>query len=377
MKLIVFEDQGSLNLEPISLTRPVFDLRYGAGSLLNRLERICPDDSIGLWVRDDLADLTQENYSDMRVNQTPQEETLWLNAKVLWDENLIIQLKNSTAGVWMMGDECLGALLSKSAAEEWLKAGGPLSVFPPEGEIHHMENVKCINYLWDLLALIPEAVTDSKISNHNTPNLDNVLVDETVGPVVLAKDVIVEPFSLLKGPLYIGDGSFIASHSKIRNSVIGPGCKIGGEMSGTIIQGNSNKVHDGFLGDSFLGEWVNIGAGTNNSNLKNNYSPVSMQVNGEAVKSGRLFLGSVIGDHTKTAIGTQLNTGTNIGVGCNVLAQTFPKRHIPSFTFCLQGKHRDMNFDQFIETVETVNHRRNLHLTSGEKKLLKSIYLTR
>lgn len=377
MNIIVFEDHRTLNLEPISLTRPVWDIRYGAATLLDRIKAHCPNQSIGLWVRDDLIDLTKERNPGMRVNQPPKEETLWLNARVLWDETLMSQLKSSSSSAWMMGDECLGALLSKSAAEEWLKAGGPLSVFPPEAEIRQLTEPQVIHYLWDLLTLIPNAVEESMPSTNKTPELDMVILDESDGPIVIAKDVIIEPFSLLKGPLYIGNGSFVASHSKIRNSVIGPGCKIGGEVSGAIIQGNSNKVHDGYLGDSFLGEWVNLGAGTTNSNLKNNYTPVSMQVNGETVNSNRLFLGSFIGDHSKTAIGTQLNTGTNIGVGCNILAQIFPKRHIPSFTFCISGKHRDINFDQFIKTVDMVKQRRNLGLTTKEKKLLKSLFLSR
>ena len=102
-----------------------------------------------------------------------------------------------------------------------------------------------------------------------------------------------------------------------------------------------------------------------------------MNVNGEEIQSDRLFLGSFIGDHTKTAIGTQLNTGTNIGVGCNILAQTFPKRHIPSFTFCIQGKQKIMNFKNFISTAETVKNRRNLNLSDAERQILEFLFLSR
>ena len=377
MNIIVFEDHQALNLEPISLTRAVFEIRYGAVTLLERIENLCPAASIGLWVRELLVDLTQEIHSRKEVNQSPHENTLWLNARVIWTKELIAEIRNCSSSIFVMEDKFLGANLSKSASDDWINAGGPLSIFNPKGEIHHLKEVKAVHYLWDLLTLIPDAVKKSITSGVQHPNMDAVILDENDGPIVFAENVMVEPFTYLKGPLYIGEGSFVASHSKIKNSVIGPGCKMGGEVSGTIIQGNSNKVHDGYLGDSYLGEWVNLGAGTTNSNLKNNYTPVSMNVNGKEIQSDRLFLGSFIGDHTKTAIGTQLNTGTNIGVGCNILAQTFPKRHIPSFTFYIQGKQKIMNFKNFISTAETVKNRRNLNLSDAEKQILEFLFLSR
>ncbi|MBL52054.1 MAG: hypothetical protein CMG57_08870 [Candidatus Marinimicrobia bacterium] len=377
MRMILFEDQYTPNLEPIIMTRPVFDLRFGSNTLLNRVAKICSEDIISFWVRDELLERTAEIYPDAIINKAPNEETLWLNARVLWTKKLISDLKNSSAGIFMNGNNLIGAKLSKSVAEEWLKSGGPLSFFPPEGEVHHIDDTILINYLWDLLALIPKAVEESKISNYISPKLKYVIIDESEADVFIDEDVIVEPFSYLKGPLYIGKKSIISSHSKIRNSVIGSECKIGGEVSGTIIQGNTNKVHDGFLGDSYLGEWVNLGAGTTNSNLKNNYQPVVMQVNKELVRSERQFLGSVIGDHSKTAIGTQLNTGTNIGVGCNIMAQTFSDRHIPSFTFFDQGKYQEINFNKFIQTAEIVKNRRKKSLKPCEKKLLETLFLSR
>ena len=209
---------------------------------------------------------------------------------------------------------------------------------------------------------------------HKIKKYENVHFNESSGPVVLSKDVQIEPFCYLKGPLFIGENSTIKSNSKISNSVIGPYCKIGGEVSGTIIQGFTNKSHYGFLGNSFVGEWVNLGAGTTNSNLKNNYKNVSMIINNQLINSNKLFLGSFIGDHTKTAIGTMLNTGTKIGIGCNVLSQSFPSRNILSFNMINNNQIKKTTFKEFIEVVKKTKLRRNKLLLEQEKKYFNYIY---
>ena len=377
MKINIFDDHSAMNFEPISLTRPVFGIRYGAGTLLDRIQRMCSEDSLTLWTRQELRDLTNELYPPFNVNQKPTKDSIWLNGRVIWTRELIEELKNTPSTLFIQNDSLVGANLTRTESSEWLDSGGTNSIFHPKGKIQNMTGVPIVNYLWDFLSFIPDAVEESREIDYDFSIADSVVIDESQGSVVIDENVIVEPFTYLSGPLYIGKGSFIASHSKIKNSIIGPGCKVGGEVSGTIIQGNSNKVHDGYLGDSYLGEWVNLGAGTTNSNLKNNYTPVSMSVNGKEIDSDRLFLGSFIGDHTKTAIGTQLNTGTNIGIGCNVLAQSFPKRHIPSFTFCIRGKNRPIKFDNFITTAQQVKHRRNMELSRTEIKVLKTLFLSR
>lgn len=376
MNIIIYEDNFSKNFEPICLTRPVFDLRYGHSTLLDRIKRQCPEGQFGLWVRDELLDRTKELYPDKMVNELPKEETVWLNAKVIWTSEMINEIFNAPSMSFFQGESCVGAHLSGPVSEDWLNAGGPLSVFPPDEEIRHISGGTILNHVWDLLSLIPEAVNECPLLD-KPDSFPMVEIDESDGPVIFGKNVHVEPFTFLKGPLYLGDDCFVSSHAHIHKSVIGPKCKIGGEISGTIIQGNSNKVHDGHLGDSYIGEWVNLGAGTTNSNLKNNYSTVSMMINGELVNSNRLFLGSIIGDHSKTAIGTQLNTGTNIGVGCNVLAQSFPKQFIPSFTFCIQGKHRAVNFEDMIETAKRVKKRRDQKLSPAEIHVLKTLFNSR
>jgi UDP-N-acetylglucosamine diphosphorylase/glucosamine-1-phosphate N-acetyltransferase len=155
---------------------------------------------------------------------------------------------------------------------------------------------------------------------------------------------------------------------------IGPVCKLGGEINSVIIQGWSNKSHDGYLGDAYLGQWVNLGAGTVNSNLKNNYSDINVMVNGVMSDTGSKHVGCFMGDHVKTAIGTRLNTGTVIGTGSNVVSNGFPPKSIPPFSWCVDGKVQSVRWESFLETTKIVKSRRGLELSAAEKSLLDSIY---
>ncbi|MCJ7802636.1 MAG: hypothetical protein MUP82_09810, partial [Candidatus Marinimicrobia bacterium] len=188
-------------------------------------------------------------------------------------------------------------------------------------------------------------------------------------------NVKIQSFSLLQGPLYIGEDSVVRPHTFVRNSVIGPVCKIGGEISSTIIQGWSNKVHYGFLGNSYIGQWVNFGAGTTNSNLKNNYTTVNVTVNDNVIKTDEIFIGLFAGDYTTFAIGTTLNTGTNIGPGCNIVTNGFPPRRLKQFTWFLNGKRIKTNETKFINTAEAMQNRRGKSLSEVEKDLLTRLLI--
>ena len=156
------------------------------------------------------------------------------------------------------------------------------------------------------------------IINEDTEVRAGTIIDATKAPVIIGKNVIVDIGVLIQGPVFIDDNTYIAPGAKIRaGTFIGKNCKVGGEVSSSVICNFSNKVHDGFLGHSFIGEWVNIGAGTNNSNLKNNYSLVKIRIEDKIYPTEQQFLGSLIGDYTRIAIGTNLNTGTFIGIGAN------------------------------------------------------------
>ena len=198
-----------------------------------------------------------------------------------------------------------------------------------------VSSVNNTGHPWDLVTNISAIFNDIPSS---FKNFEHVIINDDNGPVIIGKNVIIEPFTILNGPLFIGEDCLIKSHSKIANSIINHHCKISGEIHFSIFQPYSNKAHHGFLGHSFVGSWVNLGAGTTTSNQKNNYSNISVKWNGELINIGSIFFGSVIGDHVKTAIGTNLNTGTVIGMGSNIVSQSFPPRYIPPFSLYYKGK---------------------------------------
>ena len=376
MKMTVFEDHQALNLEPISVTRAVFDIRCGAETFIERINRLNAKKISSLVVRNELADITRDNHPGTSVNPDTFVGGIWLNGSVLWSADQIKVIRSTPETVFFHGENLVALNLSSDAINKWVSAGGPLSGKIPKGILKKEIKVQKANYLWDILNWIPEIVQEAAEHLSSIPANSKVATDESEGPVVISENVTIQPFTFLKGPVFIGSGSTITAHSKIEKSIIGPGCKIGGEVHGTIFQGWSNKVHDGHLGDSFVGEWVNFGAGTTNSNLKNNYLPVSIKVNRQLINSDLLFLGLFIGDHSKSAIGTQFNTGTNVGVGCNIISHGFSKRHIPSFTFHYNGRNKKIDFDQFLETASNVKARRDKALTKTEIVLLRNIFLS-
>ena len=200
---------------------------------------------------------------------------------------------------------------------------------------------------------------------------DHVVIDESSGPVFISESAIIEPFVIINGPVFIGDNCLIKSHSNISKSIINHNCKVKGEVHTSIFQPFANKAHDGFLGHSFIASWVNLGAGTTTSNLKNNYSNVSVKWNGELIDTKSIFFGSIIGEHVKTSIGTNLNTGSVIEMGSNVVSQSFPPRYIPSFSFYYNGKISQITFEDFKDTASKAMSRRNINFSSVEDTLFE------
>ncbi len=181
------------------------------------------------------------------------------------------------------------------------------------------------------------------------------------------------------GPCSIGNGTIVKAGARIyEDTSVGEVCKVGGEVESSIIHSFSNKQHDGFLGHSYLGMWVNLGADTNNSDLKNNYGSVKVVINDEQIDSGSQFMGLTMGDHAKTAINTMFNTGTVVGVACNVFGGGFPPKYIPSFTWGGPEAITTYAMERSIEVAKRAMARRNVQLTDATERLLKKIFdLTR
>jgi UDP-N-acetylglucosamine diphosphorylase/glucosamine-1-phosphate N-acetyltransferase len=198
-----------------------------------------------------------------------------------------------------------------------------------------------------------------------------VVFDVRGGVVVLAEDVEVRSGTRLEGPLYAGPGTHLLG-GQIRQSAFGPKCRVHGEVAASVFTGYSNKSHDGFLGHSVLGQWVNLGAGTINSNLKNTYGTVRLDLGGERVETSRQFLGSLIGDHAKTAIGTLLGTGAVIGAGASVLMRN-PDRVVPPFAWGGAGDER-LHADGFVRIASRVMPRRGVDVSPAVERSLRAIH---
>jgi len=205
----------------------------------------------------------------------------------------------------------------------------------------------------------------------------SAVIDESLGPVVLDEHVTLEPLAVIQGPAYVGPHTILRSHAHIRpHTVLGPQCRVGGEVSFSIIQGYSNKPHLGFLGHALVGRWVNLAANTNCSNLKNTYGHIRVQLAPDLPdeNSGRIFLGPVIGDYVRTAIGTRINTGCVLGTGSMIaLTSRFTPKCIPAFTFLTDVDAQPYQFDKFLAAAHYAMGRREVELPDVDAELLRHL----
>jgi len=200
------------------------------------------------------------------------------------------------------------------------------------------------------------------------------LADTRNGPVVIDRGAAVHAFSRLEGPCYIGPESWILA-AKLRGGTIGPKCRIGGEVEASIVHGYGNKYHDGFLGHSYVGEWVNLAAGTQTSDLRNDYGPIRVTVNGVKVPTGRTKVGSFFGDHTKTGLNTLLNCGSAVGAFCNLLPTgSYLPTTVPSFTICNGTMSELWDLRQLFQTASVVMRRRGCELADAHTDLYFALY---
>ncbi|MBT3229576.1 MAG: hypothetical protein HOD43_06900 [Candidatus Marinimicrobia bacterium] len=391
---ILFEPENLSPFGPITLLRSVAELRYGIYSNLERAQRILPKDSVQLWVRPILAKEHAEKYTETQINRNADQDDIFLNAATpAWIYPSVLSiLKDSTNTAVVIDGHIVAARpgAEMKFSTDFHQALNTLDKIECDSEICRHQP----NWIWDYLDYIAPAlefdvklwqkdnniltklppdlstITDRNIFIHNTAQIGKfVHLDASNGPIIIDQDCKISPFSSIVGPSYLGKRSSLKPSTFIRQSVVGRVCNLGGEIKGSIIHPYSNKSHDGFLGDSILGSWINLGAGTSTSNMKNNYQQIRVSWDGNNYESGRQFLGSIIGDHCKTAIGVRLNTGTLIGSFCNVFQPDFPPRAIPSFSWG-NGTHE---LDKAIQTAELMMKRRSLSLTETQIKLIKDL----
>ncbi len=388
MNIIIFEDSNINNLKPFSINHASFELKCGIYSNLERIINSFGDNvNYYLIVRNELKEIIQEKFPRYTVNPEKIPEGLYINGAALWSKSHISKIKKGYAF------SSSGNLISFVSSQDILY-NDIYNVIDKTSKVTSDIKIDYVSYLWDCIDLINQYLEFDKQNLSNTYIPKNIkieihsdnyyfskdcniepgcILDGNNGPIILAKDVIIESGSIIKGPIFIDEGSVVKSGAKLSGGIIiGPKCKVGGEISNTIFHGYSNKAHDGFLGNSYIGEWVNLGANTNNSNLKNNYSKVKFSFSDTLViDTNRLFLGVMIGDFSRTGISTMINTGSYFGLGANIFDGGFQNKYISSFSW---GNNDIVDFNKFISTIKIMKSRRLKKVSDIEVLFLKNLY---
>ncbi|MEK7733067.1 MAG: glucose-1-phosphate thymidylyltransferase, partial [Planctomycetota bacterium] len=261
--------------------------------------------------------------------------------------------------------------------------------------------VPVINYFWDIIkynksqiemdftsAIKKGSTSGKRYEGVHFINSERIFIDEDSaikpgcvfdaegGPIYLGKHATIAPNTTIEGPVYIGNHSTVQSTARLRPGAnIGDHCKVGGEISNTVFHHYSNKQHDGFLGDSYVGSWVNLGADTVNSNLLNTYKTIKVEWEGRAINTGTMFLGAAIGDHTKTAINTTIMTGSMFGFSCNIATSGYPPRYLPSFSWHSDKIHSVYLEEKALQVAKITMKRRDKEMSPAEEQLFKTIFL--
>ena len=402
MHICVYEDSGCNNLLPMTYVRPVYDLFCGMVSLQEKLIRNFPQASITLHTRSFLEKVVRDRYPDCLVNEFPAglEEIVFINGRTLLNSETVLHKLGKNQS-FTINDKVVAARLSGAELAtviETVQNGMTIDLDETAIEKQEIDGV-LVEYIWDLIQANSDQIRSdfafatqgrgSSVNDNGTViHNQNVFIDKTAkimpqvvvdgsnGPVFIDRDVVIQPHVYIQGPVYIGPSVLIKAGAQIYSgSSIAEGCKIGGEVNNSIILPWSNKAHGGYLGSSYVGSWVNIGAGTNNSNLKNNYSVVKVTVNGEVIETGLQSMGLIMGDHSKCGINTTFNTGTNVGINCNLYGSAMHKRHISSFTWgSAADDYTTYKLDKALAVNKTVMSRRQQYLSKYEEELLGNIF---
>tara|TARA_B100000965_G_C19525392_1_gene728531 strand:+ start:244 stop:1302 length:1059 start_codon:yes stop_codon:yes gene_type:complete len=342
MNYILFDPPEIERFYPFTMTRPLGEMRLFGGTIKEIWESF-----LGCQV----SYLTRDYLSELYPAVWSKSGNVLINSEYLPsnEDNQFINTSNCNISL----NEVHNMWLNKQCV-----SGSAVRLFDKSSFFTHIKQ----QYVSD----------KNKLDCSNKP-----LFNDDEGPIIIEEDVIIMQGSMIKGPVHICKGSIIKMGAKIYGpTIIGPYCKIGGEVSNSIFLGFSNKSHEGFIGHSIIGEWCNIGAGTSNSNLKNDYGFVKTwdYVHEKFTNSGQQFLGLYLGDHSKCAINTSFNTGTTVGVNCNIFGSGFPRNFIPSFSWGGSQGLREYNLLKALEVAKKVMSRRNVKLTQQYADVMRFVF---
>ncbi len=413
--VLIFETENAESLYPFSILHPAWELRCGALRIYEKVEKRFPKAKIQFTGRPGHLASFKARFGIKDFEQK-RENILILHSAIIPDKSFLKSLEDAYENFKKEKGE------DKSVAFTY--SGTPVASYvvekdrinPTEKDLElftkflydfagGLEQVevpkpKVVNYLWDAIYYNGEGILDDFAYFDNEADFDKLkkdgvhligrgkirigknnsiypgtVLDAAEGPIVTGENVTIMPNAVVVGPVYIGDNSTIKAGAKIyEDTSIGEWCKVGGEVENSIIQSYSNKQHDGFLGHSFLSEWINIGADTNTSDLKNTYGDIKVMIKDREIDTGKMFLGLLCGDHTKTAINTTLNTGTVAGICGILVADGFLPKQIPSFAWRGTKGCSIYKPDKAIKVARKVMARRNRELLDEEMKLIEEEY---
>ena len=397
-QIILLEPNNYNDFYPFSETHCIWEIRCGALRIYDKIKAIFPNANIAFQGRKThiTSFLKRENLQNEVQENVP---TLLIIANFIIDMRLaeliksqIEAEKNKTNDLYFLNNQ------ENILAMFFQNYNLNIANFS-NGKFFEIENVCTLNYLWDvfdyqfnqiandvnLISGINQVNTRfyHNVVFENAKNIflgknvkigSNVILDATNGPIIIDKDAQIMHSAVILGPCYIGQKTIIKIGAKIyQNCSFGQNCKIGGEIESSIFHSFSNKQHDGFLGHSYICDWVNLGANTNNSDLKNNYSNIKIRLPHKEVMTDKLFLGLFMGDHSKTAINTTFSTGSVIGVSTMLAANILLPKFIPSLKWFLGDTYENYIIDKAIQTAKIVMMRRNVVFTDEEIALFYEI----
>ena len=382
MNYILFDGPVRNALLPFTFTRPVADIRIGILTIREKWEK---------YLGYTTTTVTEE-YLTEKFPMVEMEKNVLINAAYLPNEvlaEMVMALEENQA--IFSGDEVIAFYTTENQEEV---------DFDTYDIIEYSEDGLKIEHVWDIFKkndaalredfeLLTEGRTSQPIpSSVNTISPENIFIEEgarlefvtlnaSTGPIYIGKDTEIMENSVIRGPFALCEGAQVKLATKVYGATtVGPFSRIGGEVSNSVLFGYSNKGHDGFLGNAVLGEWCNLGADTNNSNLKNNYEEVKLwsYEKSSFVKTGLQFCGLMMGDHSKSGINTMFNTGTVVGVCANIFGSGFPRNFVPSFSWGGAAGMVTYDVRKAFETARIVMSRRNIEFTEQDEAILAEVY---
>jgi len=386
MNYILFDDKTWNQMLPLTFTRPVSEIRLGIMTLKNKWEKYL-DSPCSYFTKEHLREKYPIEIEDdnILINSAliPTAELLseidiLEMGQVLVCNDIICALRVDRNNTLNFDPEkcCLGNTIQ--TISECMKISHPWDIFTMNGDAIEVDfKMLTKGRKSQLISKTNTILGNNDVFLERGAVVECVTLNTTNGPIYIGKNAEVMENSAIRGPFALCNHSTVKMGAKIYGpTTVGPYSKVGGELNNVVIFGYSNKGHDGFLGNSVIGEWCNLGADTNNSNLKNNYAEVKLwsYVENRFVKTGLQFCGLIMGDHSKCGINTMFNTGTVVGVSANIFGDGFPRNFIPSFAWGGSHGFTETKLEKAFETAELAMKRRDIPFDETEKNLMTTVF---